>query len=47
MFSVYRPSSMGTSKYQIINHVVDDINLMGGIGYMDNGLYEISHKFLK
>lgn len=37
---------MGRSKWHMHNHFVADLKQMGGICYIENGLYEIPHNLL-
>lgn len=46
-FARYQASSMGTSKFHLLNHVVEDIRATGGIEYLSSSLYEKSHKSFK
>lgn len=44
MFPLYHPSSMGTSKWYMLDHVLKNLKRRDDICYMDNGVYEMFRK---
>ena len=46
-FEKYQVSGMGTTKFHSLDHLVDDLKVMGGIEYLHGGLFEKVHKILK
>lgn len=46
-FARYQPSSMGTVKWHLMDHIVADLRAVGGVEYLHGGIYEESHKLFK
>lgn len=47
LYESYQASGMGTLKFHLLDHLVDDLRRMGGIHTLDAGLYEHSHARVK
>lgn len=47
LFARYQPSGMGTLKFHLLDHLVDDIKRLGSISVMDAGPFEYSHTLFK
>lgn len=43
----YQTSSIRTSKFRMLSHIIQDLKDMGGIAYIHGGLYEKAHKIFK
>lgn len=47
VFVEYRASNMGTSKWYSMEHSLDSLRELGGVEYLNGGLYENSHRRFK
>ena len=47
VFGRYQKSNMGTVKWHLLNHIVDDMLRLGSMIVCDAGIYEQSHRLFK
>ena len=47
LFASHQPSQLRTEKFDMLDHIAQDIRRIGGIVFADAGLYEYSHILVK